>query len=178
MFGEWILNQANRIVFVMVDATGTEVAGIGDGNLTVEISKNGGAFAAGLGTDTEISDGWYSYLATAAEANTVGPVAVKVDGAGAVQQNLEYVVKQRNPGAIDFTYTLTDSVTTFPIEGVKVWITTDLAGNNVIWNGSTDALGIAQDDNGELPWLDAGTYYFWSQKTGYVFSNPDTEIVS
>ena len=175
---EWVLDQANRITFVMIDTDGNEVPGIGDGNLTVEVAKNGGAFAAGLGTDTEMSDGWYTYLATAGEADTLGPVSVKVDGAGAIQQNLEYVVKQRNPGAIEFTYTVTDSVTTFPIEGVEVWITTDLVGNNVIWNGSTNALGIAQDDNGDLPFLDAGTYYFWSQKTGYVFANPDTETVS
>lgn len=175
---EWILNQANRISFVMINAAGAEVAGIGDGNLTVEISKNGGAFVAGLGTNTEISDGWYSYLADTTEANTIGPVAVKVDGAGAIQQNLEYVVKQRNPGAIEFTYTVTDSVTTLPIEGVEVWITTDMAGLNVIWNGVTDASGIARDLDGYKPWLDAGTAYFWSQKTGYTFTNPDTEIVS
>lgn len=175
---EWILNQANRITFVMVDATGAEVVGIGDGNLTVEVSKNGGAFVAGVGVDTEISDGWYSYLATAAEANTIGPVSVKVTGAGAIQQNLEYVVKQRTPGAIAFTYTVTDSGTGLPIEGVEIWISTDVTGNNVVWKGDTDALGIARDSNNYLPYLDAGTYYFWSQKVGYSFANPDTETVS
>lgn len=175
---EWIPNQANRITFVMIDATGAEVSGIGDGNLTVEISKNGGAFVAGVGVNTEISDGWYSYLSTAAEANTIGPLSVKVTGAGAIQQNLEYVVKQRTPGAIAFTYTVTDSGTGLPIDGVEVWITTDVAGTNVIWNGHTNAFGIARDSNGYLPYLDAGTYYFWCQLANYTFSNPDTEIVS
>jgi len=175
----WIRNQQNRIAFVMIDNTGTEVAGIGDGNLTIEVSKNGGAFGAAGGTDTEIGNGWYTYLATAAEADTVGPVAVKVDGAGAIQQNLEYVVQQRNPGAIEFTYTVTDSVTTNPIEGVEVWITTDLAGNNIIWNGTTDNLGIARDINNNKPWLDSGTYYFWKQYGSYSDDdNPDTEVVS
>lgn len=178
MQNEWILNQQNRIAFVMVDAAGSEVAGIGDGNLTVQISKNGGAFAAGTGTDTEISNGWYSYLAAAAEADTIGPVAVKVTGAGAVQQNLEYVVKQRTSNAIEFTYTVTDVSTGGPIEGVDVWVTSDIGGVNIIWVGKTNTVGIAVDSNDEKPFLDAGNYYFWSQRTGYTFTNPDLETVS
>jgi hypothetical protein len=59
-----------------------------------------------------------------------------------------------------------------------VWITTDVAGVNVIWNGDTDTLGAARDDDGDLPLLDPGTYFFWSQKAGYTFPNPDTEIVT
>jgi hypothetical protein len=93
--GDWAKDEQNRITFVMADAAGNEVAGIGDGNLTIEISKSGGAFVASAGTNTEIGDGWYTYLATANEADTVGTVSVKVDGAGAVQQNLEYVVQSR-----------------------------------------------------------------------------------
>lgn len=175
MTREWIRNQANRIAFVMVDSSGNEVAGLGSG-FTLQLSKNGGAFAGSAGTKAEISDGWYSYTATAGEADTVGPVAVKVTGSGAVQQNLEYVVKQRTAGAIEYTYTVTDG--SDPIEGVDVWVTTDLAGANVIWLGVTDASGVARDLNDEKPFLDAGTYFFWSQKAGYSFSNPDTEVVS
>ena len=172
---EWIRSQANKITFVMIDSNGSEVSGLGTG-FTLEVSKNGGVFAASAGTKAEIGDGWYSYTSTAGEADTTGPVAIKVTGSGAVQQNLEYVVKQRNASAIEFTYTVTDGAD--PIEGVDVWITTDLAGSNVIWNGVTNALGVALDTNSEKPFLDAGTYYFWSQKAGYSFSNPDTEAVS
>lgn len=161
----------------MVDAAGSEVAGIGDGNLTIELSKAGTAFAPGTGVDTEIGDGWYKYVGTAADANTLGPIAVKVTGAGAVQQNLEYVVSQRNAGAIEFTYTVLDTLAN-PIEGVQVWTSTDLAGSNIIWSGNTDTLGVARDVNLQKPWLDAGTYYFWSQKAGYSFTNPDVENVS
>jgi hypothetical protein len=35
---------------------------------------------------------WYSYLLTAAETDTVGPLALRVTGAGCVQQNLVYDV--------------------------------------------------------------------------------------
>lgn len=177
MLAAWRLNQANRIVFVMVDSAGVEVAGLGTG-FTLTISKNGAAFAASLGTKAEISGGWYTYLATAGEADTVGVVAVSVTGTGCVQQNLEYTVQQRNPNAIAFTYTVTNVSTGAPLEGVEVTITTDLAGNNVIFNGNTDTLGVLRDDEGRLPYLDPGVYFFWSQKASYSFSNPDTETVS
>jgi len=81
-------------------------------------------------------------------------------------------------GAIEFTYTVTDIVTGNPIEGVEVWISTDLAATNIVWKGDTDAFGIAMDVLGNLPRLDAGTYYFWRQKVGYTFTDPDTEVVS
>lgn len=175
---DWVLNQQNEIKFVMIDTNGNEVAGIGDGNLTVEISKPGNtAFVAAGGADTEISDGWYRYLATAAEADSIGVGAIKVTGAGAIQQNLIFKVKQSTPNALPYTYTVTDGVN--PLEGVEVWVTTDIAGANVIWNGSTDSSGVARDSGGYLPYLDAGTYYFWKQLGGYTDDdNPDTEVVS
>jgi len=52
-------------------------------------------------------------------------------------------------GAIEFTYTVTNSVSGDPIDGVEVWISTDNPASpndaNVIWHGVTDALGIARD---------------------------------
>lgn len=172
---ELVRNQTNLVTFVMVDSNGDEVAGLGAG-FTVQVSKAGGAFAASAGTKAEISDGWYSYLFAAAECDTVGPVALKVTGAGAVQQNLEYVVKQRTINAIEFTYTVT--VSGNPLQGATVWISTDVAGSNVIWEGTTNASGVAVDTNDEKPFLMPGTVYFWTQKTGYSFTNPDEEIVS
>lgn len=174
---EWELNQTNTITFVLVDAAGTEVTGLGN-TFTLEVRKVGGAFVAGAGTKSEISDGWYQYIATAAEADTSGPVSIIASGAGTVQQNLEYVVRARNSSAVAFTYTVNNSATLLPIEGVEVWITTDLAGTNVVWNGVTDALGVARDVNDNLPWLDPGTYYFWKQGVGMSDDdNPDTEVV-
>ena len=80
--------------------------------------------------------------------------------------------------AIEFTYTVTDAGTGLPIQGVHIEITTDVAGTNVIWCGETDTFGVARDDNGELPRLDPGTYQFWRNKPGYIFTNPDAEVVS
>lgn len=171
------LNQAQMITFVMISAAGVEVAGLGNG-FTLQLSKAGGAFAPSAGTKAEISNGWYSYLTTAAETDTAGPLSIKVTGAGAVQQNLVYIVKSETKNGILFTYTLTDSVTLLPISGATIWFTTDVAGLNVVWAGTTDAFGIARDTDGNLPFLDPGTYSVWRQAEGYTFTDPDTEVVS
>ena len=75
-------------------------------------------------------------------------------------------------GAITFTYTLTSSVDSSPIASATVWVTTDQAGSNVVASGTTDT-------NGEVVfYLDAGTYYVWREKSGFNFTNPDTEAVA
>ena len=81
-------------------------------------------------------------------------------------------------GAINFTYTVTDSVTALPIEGVEVWFSTDNPAVNIVWKGDTDAFGVARDVLGNLPALDVGVYFIWRQRAGYTFSDPDTETVS
>lgn len=176
---EWELGQQNEIKFVLVTGAGTNQAGIGNA-FVLKISKPGNtAFVDGSGTKQEIGSGWYRYVSTAAEADTPGAVAIYLPAqGGAIEQNLEYVVKQRNALAIPFTYTVTYQLSGLPIPAVNISVTTDIAGNNVIWVGITDAFGVARDEDGNLPYLDPGTYYFWSQKTGIVFSNPDTEVVS
>lgn len=76
-------------------------------------------------------------------------------------------------GAIEWTYTLTDSDTGALIDGASVWVTTDSAGTNVIASGVTD-------DSGEVTFfLDGGTYYVWSSRAGYnPDDSPDVEVVS
>jgi len=81
-------------------------------------------------------------------------------------------------GAIDFTYTVTDDVTLLPISGVEVWVSTDNPAVNIVWKGTTDAFGVARDVLENLPALDVGTYFFWRQRSAYVFDDPDVEVVS
>ena len=173
----WKLDQVNQILFVMIDNLGVEVTGLGNG-FTLELSKAAAGFIGSAGTKAEISDGWYSYICTAAEADTIGPIALRVTGAGCIQQNLEYVIEERLITPVEFTYTGTDSATGFPIDGVQVWFTTDIGGINTVWEGLTDAFGVARDFNGNLPFLDPGTYYVWRQRADYIFADPDIEIVS
>lgn len=75
-------------------------------------------------------------------------------------------------GAVACTYTTTETDGTTPISSVFVWVTSDLAGANLIASGWTDV-------NGEVTFnLTSGaTVYVWRSKSGYNFSNPDTEVV-
>lgn len=171
-----VVNQPARITFVMVDSSNAEVPGLGAA-FVLSVSKAGGAFNPSAGAKAEIGSGWYYYDLTAAETNTIGPLSVKVTGAGCVQQNLEYVVEQRDPNAVSFTYTVVNSVTLAPIPGVLVWFCTDITGVIVVWTGTTDAFGVARDLVGNLPLLYPGTYYVWRQTPGFTFPNPDTEVV-
>ena len=102
------LAELQLIAFTLVDSGGIEVPGLDD-TFTVEISKNGVAFVAGTGTKDEISDGWYTYELTASETDTEGPLAVKITGAGVIQQNLLYQVSGSVWVVPAGTYILTDT---------------------------------------------------------------------
>ena len=74
-------------------------------------------------------------------------------------------------GAVEFTYTLTEPDLVTPIPDADVWVTTDAPGTTVVASGRTNQYGIITF------YLDAGTVYLWRQKSGYNFTNPDTETV-
>lgn len=73
-------------------------------------------------------------------------------------------------GSVEYTHTVTDSLN--PLDGVDVWVSTDVAGVNVVARGSTDALGHVTF------MLDPGGYYVWCQLAGFTFDNPDSVTVS
>ena len=75
-------------------------------------------------------------------------------------------------GAITWPYTLKSTVDATPIADADIWVSTDEAQNNIVANGRTDAFGSVTF------YLDAGTHYFWRQKSGWNFVNPDVEVVS
>lgn len=102
--------------------------------------------------------------ATAVAGSVVGEIVSSIAGGGI-------------PGSEEITdIQITDG--SDPIEGAAVWISTDAAGTNVIWNGNTNATGYPKDAGGNNPFLDPGTYYIWVQKGGYTFTNPTTETVT
>ena len=82
-------------------------------------------------------------------------------------------VSGSNPGAgaNEFTYTLTETGTGDPIADADVWVTIDSTGAIVLASGRTDQQGKVTF------YLDAGPVYIWRQKSGYNFTNPDTETV-
>lgn len=80
-----ILNGSTPVIpILMVDATDGATAETGL-TLTVEVSKNGGAFAAATNSAAEISDGWYTVTLTATETGTDGPLLIRATGTGAAE---------------------------------------------------------------------------------------------
>jgi len=74
-------------------------------------------------------------------------------------------------GGTSHTITITDG--TNPLDNVRVWVTTDSAGSNIV-AGTRNT-----NSSGEVTFtLDAGTYYVWKEKSGYNFTNPESETVS
>lgn len=76
------------------------------------------------------------------------------------------------PGVLTCTWTQKDEEGT-PMLGVSVWITTDMAGTDVI------AGVLVTNASGNATFmLDADTYYVWRQKSGYAFTNPQEWSIS
>ena len=84
------------------------------------------------------------------------------------------------PGCIEFTYTVTNSVNALPQPGVFVWVKLDSAPGAVLWSGITDVAGIARDLGGNLPCLQAETYRFYKSLAGFYDADApyDVEVVS
>jgi len=80
-------------------------------------------------------------------------------------------VETTGTGNTKKTYTVKDGDGN-PMDGVDVWVTTDLTGTSIVASGVTNIQGSVEF------WLNVGTYYMWSQKAGYNFTNPDVEVVS
>jgi len=167
-----IKNQAvTGITFLLLDkSTGAAVT---SGSVTGYVSIDGGEQAALTGAISHLGNGqWTVDTITAGEMNgdVIGLLFLH-DDAIPVHFTID-TETPLGPGAIVKIYTLTEDDEITPIADATVWVTTDLAGNNIIARGTTDQYGKVTF------WLDAGTVYIWRSKTGFTFTNPDTEVVS
>jgi hypothetical protein len=137
-------------------------------------------FALGFATPTNVTDAAAAVIAElpptpptpSAIADQVWDEAIAGHvAAGSTGAKLNGV----GPGAgvVAWPYTVTNSVDGLPIADVDVWVTTDLAGTNVISSGKTNSSGIVilYPDV-----LSGTTIYIWRQKTGWDFTNPDVEV--
>jgi hypothetical protein len=151
----------------------------------VQVSIDGGAFAnlTTLPTVSPAAGRQVEISLSAAEMNGDVIGVLFHDAAGDEWQDL-YVeiftdtqqtgdLCASGAGTTAVTYTLTSSVAPNPpIADADIWVTTDVAGTNIIASGQTDAAGQVTF------YLDSGsTVYIWRQKSGWDFTNPDTEVV-
>lgn len=71
------------------------------------------------------------------------------------------------PGGSNYTATVERSDTSAPVAGALVWVSTDLAGTNVIAGSlTTNAAGAATFQ------LQSGGYYLWTYAQGFTAANP------
>jgi hypothetical protein len=111
--------------------------------------------------------------ATAANQTTMITHLTDIKGTGFVKDTdslVDLTHISAGAGGVEFTYTVTSGGN--PLADVTVWVTTDEAGTNIVASGLTDVSGEV------VFYLDAATYYMWSQKVGYNFTNPDENVVS
>jgi len=125
-----------------------------------------GSAGAALSAAGAVGDPWITPLPGAYVAGTAGYLmGTNLDAQISTCCNL-------GAGAVTFVYTLTSSVDGTPIDEADVWVTSDIAGANILASGRTDLAGQVTF------YLDVGTQYFWRQKDGWTFDpQPDTEVV-
>lgn len=121
---------------------------------------------------TEVSDGLY-YFDYNYSAVGNWPIVIMEGGIGTVGTTIRIFSPTvgGGSGATATVYTVLDGDED-PIDGASVWVTTDEAGTIIIASGTTNSFGKVTF------YLDSGTYYVWTQKAGYDFTNPDTEVVA
>ncbi len=71
-----------KIPVLLVSVTDDKAAVLA-ATVTVQLSKNGGAFATASGAVTEIANGWYTVTLSALETGTPGPLLVRATATGA-----------------------------------------------------------------------------------------------
>jgi len=81
------IGTVKKLVFVLLDTNGVEVAGLGS-TFTVTYTKNGGEITAGSGTKAEVGSGIYTYVQTTDETDTRGPLLYEIVGVGTDVQRL------------------------------------------------------------------------------------------
>lgn len=147
-------------------------------NITAKWAKDG-ADAVNLTTPTVTENtaiaGLYRVSVSSVEANcttgTISGTSITADVI-IIPKTYDFEAAEAGYGALTYVHTITDVDTTDPIAQVDVWVTTDEAGTNTIASGTTSDIGKVTF------YLDDGTYYLWSSKSGYDFTNPTTIIVA
>lgn len=187
-------DQTLYVAWSTNDTSGGAVTRATDG--TIQIYKDDGTTQSTAGvTDTEDFDSltgihMLKLVTTDSFYAPAHDYAIVLQGAVIDSQTVNTVIalfsienRTGSPqaGALEITYTVYQEEAKINVlEGCQVWVTkTNSSTAPVVFSGVTDSNGVLVDTLGSSkPWLDAGTYYFWRQCSGYNFSNPDSETFS
>lgn len=165
--------HANEITAGLITAAAVATGAI-DADAIADNAIDAGAIASNAITAAKIASNAITAAKIATDAITAAKIAADAIGLSEVASALIDAINAQDAGAgaITFTYTLTSSVDSSVITGADVWATSDSGGNTVVASGTTNASGQV------VFYLDAGTYYIWAEKSGWNFTNPDTEAVA
>lgn len=137
-------------------------------NLTTELARIDAAITSRAATGAAMTLATGAVTAAAIATGAIDADALATD---AVSEIAGAITGVAGSGAVTHTITINDGVS--PLDGVEVWITTDVGGTNVVAGTlTTDAFGRVTF------YLDAGGYYAWMKLSGYTFTNPTAITVT
>jgi hypothetical protein len=172
---------------------GVDWANVGSPTTTLNLSGTTVKTATDVETDTQdiqdrlpaaLISGRVDASVGAMQANVVTASAIAADAIAASELAADAVAEiaaavsisgstiYGEGGSISFTYTVYDVDGITPIEGVAVYVSSDISGTYRSQAKMTDSVGRVTFD------LDPATVYFWRSRYDRTFSNPDTETVS
>ena len=129
------------LVFLLVSSADDKTAVTGV-TPTVQISKNGGAFAATTNAASEIANGWYKVALTATETNTDGALILRATGTGADEWRDVHEVATTRPANV--VSIAADAITAAAIADGAIDAATFAAGAIDAAAIATDAIGSAE----------------------------------
>jgi len=180
-----LIDNTNGDLKTLIDAVNTDLANETDGlgalkALIDTLTTNVGTVDTVVdGIQTDLSNGTDGLGALKALIDAVNTdLSNATDGLGALKTLLDALTTavaavggQAGSGGTSTTLTITEGGVA--CDNVRVWVTTDLAGTNVV------AGTLTTNSSGEVTFmLDAGDYYAWKEKGGVNFTNPETFTVS
>lgn len=126
-------DTSKALVFLMVLSSDKSTGATGL-SPTVTLSKNGGSFNACTGTVTEIANGWYKLVPSAADVGTLGPLALHATGTAAEPKDKEYQVVAFDP------YSATDGGLQYLSDCRSTLINATSVTDQTAFVGATDTL--------------------------------------
>ena len=128
-------STANNIMVFMTDSSDHVTGKIGL-SLTITSSKDGGAFASITPTVTERGNGWYNIALTTSHTDTIGDLAIHIEGTNAdpsdIACNVVYNSNiKKNQALSAFEFLMIDSADHFsPKTGLTVTSERSIDGNS------------------------------------------------
>jgi hypothetical protein len=104
-------STTRKLTFLMIDST-DHLSGKTGLTPTVTLSKNGGTFAAPMGTVTAIGNGWYALTPASGDTDTLGSLVLHATATGADVTDKEFNIIAVDPNAtkVPATVAANDSV--------------------------------------------------------------------